>query len=93
MNRIDQIAPDRTAQTAGRHFNYVVLRMLDKQMIQSNVAELVDHGGSVAEQWRLQERVQKRCLTRAKEAGDHRNRNQSHHEIPSTVAYPLPEAV
>jgi hypothetical protein len=75
VDRIDQIAPDRAAQAARRHLDDVLVRALDQQVIDPDIAELVDDDGGVGEKRILQQEIQQRSFAGAKEAGEDRDGN------------------
>ena len=74
FQRGDQIATDGAAQAARGHEQHVAIGGLDQQMIESDLAELVDDDHRVGEGRIFQKRVEQRALAGAEEAGDHGER-------------------
>jgi len=72
---LGKVAAHRAADAAARHHGDLARDRLDEQVIEGNLAELVDDHGAVAHARMAQEPVQQRRLARAEIAGDHRHRN------------------
>ena len=72
--RVDQVAAHRAAEAAVGELDDAVRRLLDQQMVDRDVAELVDDDGRVGERRILQQPVEQRRLAGAEEAGQHRDR-------------------
>ena len=71
FERDDQIAAQRAAQAAALQQHHVVVDGLDQQMVEADLAELVDDDGGVGERRILQQAVEQRGLAGAEEAGQH----------------------
>ena len=58
VDRVDEIAADGAAQAARRHLDDILVGAFDQQMIDADIAELVDDHGGIAEKRILQQEVQ-----------------------------------
>ncbi len=76
FQRGNQVAPDRAAETTGRHEQHVAVDLLDQQMIEADLAELVDQDDGVRKFGRGKKLVEKCRLTRAEEPGEDRDRDR-----------------
>ena len=72
--RVHQIAAHGAAEAAARQQYHVFPRSLDQEMIQADLAELVDHDCRVAELRPRQQVFEQGRLAAAEKAGQHRNR-------------------
>ena len=72
----DEVAPDRAAEAAGREQDHAVLDRLDEQVVEADLAELVDDHDRVGERRIAQEPVEQRRLAGAEEAGEHGQRDR-----------------
>ena len=93
--RIDEVAADRAAQASVRELDDAVGRLLDEQVVDGDVAELVDDDGGVGEGRVLQQAVEQRRLAGAEEAGQDRNGDRRLHqpasaELPSIATGSVP---
>jgi len=72
---LNQIAPDCAAQAAGIHDNHVFARRLYQQIIDPDLAKLIDHDGRLAHRRMLQKPVQHRRLAGAEKPCQHTHWN------------------
>ena len=69
LQRLDEVAAQRAAQAARRQQHDVVVDLLDQEMIEADLAELVDDHRGVGERGIAQQAVEQRRLAGAEEAG------------------------
>ena len=74
--RVDQFAAHRAAQAAIGKLDQPVHRLLDKQMVDADLAEFVDDDRGALHAWRLQEPVEERRLARAEKSGQDCDRDR-----------------
>ena len=67
--RVDQVAAHGTAQAAALQQNHVVVDGLHQEMVEADLAELVDDHRGVGERRVAHQRVEQRCFPGAEEAG------------------------
>ena len=72
--RVDEIAAHRAAEAAVGKLDDPVGRTLDQQMVDRDVAELVDDDGRIGERRVLEQPVEQRRLAGAEKTGQHRDR-------------------
>ena len=75
LERGDEIAAQRAAQAAALQQHHVVVDGLDQQMVEPDLAELVDDDGGAGERGIVHQAVEQRGLAGAEEAGQHGERN------------------
>ena len=75
FQRGDEIAAHRAAEAAAGQQHHVAADVLDQQMIETDLAELVDQHGGVGERRVLQQPVEQRRLAGAEEAGEDAERD------------------
>ncbi len=75
LQRVDEVAAHRAAQAAALQQHHVVVDMLDQQMVEADLAELVDDDGGLGERRVLEQPVEQRGLAGAEEAGEHGQRD------------------
>ena len=71
LERVDEIAAQGAAQAAALQQHHVVVDGLHQQMVEADLAELVDDDGGAGERGIADEPVQERGLAGAQEAGQH----------------------
>ncbi len=71
--RIDQFAAHRAAQAAVGKLDHAIGRLLHQQMVDGDIAELVDDDGRVGKRRILQQPVEQRRLAGTQKTGEHRN--------------------
>ena len=74
--RIHQFATHGAAQAAVGEFDDPVRRLFDQEVIDGDIAELVDDDRRVGKCWILEQAVEQRRLASAKEASQHRHRDR-----------------
>ena len=72
---VDEIAAQGAAQAAALQQHHAVVDRFDQQMIETDLAELVDDHGGLGERRVAQQPVEQRGLAGAEEAGEHAQRN------------------
>ena len=82
LERGHELAADRAAQAAARQQDHVVGDLLDQQMVEPDVAELVDQNGGAGERGVGQQPVEQRGLAGAEEAGKHGQRDRRGRQTP-----------
>ena len=75
LQRIDQVAAHGAAQAARLQQHHVVADILDQQMVERDVAELVDDDGRIGQRRVFQQPVEQRGLAGAEKAGEHGQRD------------------
>ena len=76
LERRDEIAPDRAAQAPRGEQDHIRVDLLDEQMIEADLAELVDQHHRVAQALVAQQAVEQRRLARAQKSGEHAERHR-----------------
>ncbi len=65
FQRGDEIAPQVAAEAATRQHHHVAVDFLDQQMVECDIAELVDDDGGVRKGGSFSSRVEQRCFAGA----------------------------
>ena len=73
VDGVDQITANGAAQAAGGQFDDVLVSALDQQVVDTDIAELIDDDGGIGKERILEQEVEKRCLAGTKEASEDRN--------------------
>ena len=76
FERVDQIAADRAADAARTHQHHVAVKLLNEEMIEADIAKLIDQNQRVGQFGRNQQAVQQRGFAGAKEAGENSERDR-----------------
>jgi len=76
FERRDQIAAHRAAQAAARQHDHAVADILHQQVIETDLAELVDEHGGVGERGIFKQLVEQRGLAGAEKTGEHGERDR-----------------
>jgi hypothetical protein len=72
----DEVAADRAAEAARREQDHALVHRFDEEVIEADLAELVDDHDRVGEGGVAEETIEERRLARAKEAGEHGQRDR-----------------
>ena len=75
LQRVDEIAAQRAAQAAALQQHHAVVDRLDQQVVEPDLAELVDDHRGLGERRVAQQTVEQRGLAGAEEAGQHGQRD------------------
>src|SRR5262249_13565690 len=75
FQRAHQVAAQRAAQATALEQHHVVVDGLHQQMVEADLAELIDDDGGVGKRGVGQQAIEERCLAGAQEAGQHGQRN------------------
>jgi hypothetical protein len=70
FERVNEIAPNRAAKTAGRHQDHFVVDLFDQEMIESDFAEFVDEHNRLRQSGIAKKPVQQGRFAGAEEAGN-----------------------
>ena len=76
LERRHELAPDRAAQAAGREGDHLPLDAFDEQMIERDLAELVDEHHGIRERLVLHQGVEQGRLAGPEEAGEDVDRDR-----------------
>lgn len=81
---LDEVAAHSAAQAAGIQQNRFIIQSFDQQMIQADLAELVDQHGGIAHLGQSQQAVQQRGFASPEKAGEHGDGNPAGHHFGCT---------
>jgi hypothetical protein len=76
LQGVDQVAPQGAAQASGGERDDAVVHLLDQQMIDADLAELIDDHRRIGERGVAQQAVEERRLAGAEEAGQDADRDR-----------------
>ena len=74
LQRVDQVAAKRAAQTTALQQDDTVPNLPNQQMVEADLAEFIDDDGGLGERRVADQAVEQRGLAGAEEAGQHRER-------------------
>ena len=76
LQRLDEVAAERAAQASGGQQHDIFVDLLDQQVIEADLAELVDDDRGVGERGIAQQAIEQRRLAGAEKAGQHGQRKR-----------------